>query len=235
MTGEIQDLVLVSKMAWYSILDFPVHLRLRMKWSEGKSLSRVWLFATAWTVAYQAPPSLGFPRQEYWSGLPLPSLVKNTSWTANIPHKNWWWRPGWGGFCLSSELSLPYEKQGCNSLERSVLLRMVSNIGTLSSILPSKVGVHSALASQELCDSCPEGWAGPLSGAMCVKPRYPFLQVESIAPGHRWWAGLQPEEVPKVQPFWNQPATMEQTSISVRYHTQVILLLKVYSREITKG
>ena len=29
---------------------------------------------TPWTAAYQAPPSMGFPRQEYWSGLPLPSL-----------------------------------------------------------------------------------------------------------------------------------------------------------------
>ena len=38
-----------------------------------KSLSRVQLFATSWTVAYQAPPSMGFPRQEYWSGLPFPS------------------------------------------------------------------------------------------------------------------------------------------------------------------
>ena len=38
-----------------------------------KSLSRVRLFATLWTVAYQAPPSMGFPRQECWSGLPFPS------------------------------------------------------------------------------------------------------------------------------------------------------------------
>ena len=38
-----------------------------------KSLSRVQLFVTPWTVAYQAPPSMGFPRQEYWSGLPFPS------------------------------------------------------------------------------------------------------------------------------------------------------------------
>ena len=38
-----------------------------------KSLSRVRLFATLWTVAYQAPPSMGFSRQEYWSGLPLSS------------------------------------------------------------------------------------------------------------------------------------------------------------------
>ena len=38
-----------------------------------KSLSHVWLFATPWTVAYQAPPSMGFSRQEFWSGLPFPS------------------------------------------------------------------------------------------------------------------------------------------------------------------
>ena len=38
-----------------------------------KLLSRVWLLATPWTAAYQAPPSMGFSRQEYWSGLPLPS------------------------------------------------------------------------------------------------------------------------------------------------------------------
>ena len=35
-----------------------------------KSLSRVQLFATPWTAAYQAPPSMGFSRQEYWSGVP---------------------------------------------------------------------------------------------------------------------------------------------------------------------
>ena len=38
-----------------------------------KSLSRVRLLATPWTAAYQAPPSMGFSRQEYWSGWPLPS------------------------------------------------------------------------------------------------------------------------------------------------------------------
>ena len=38
-----------------------------------KSLTRVRLLATPWTVAYQAPPSRGFSRQEYWSGLPFPS------------------------------------------------------------------------------------------------------------------------------------------------------------------
>ena len=37
-----------------------------------KSFSRVRLFVTPWAVAYQAPPSMGFSRQEYWSGLPFP-------------------------------------------------------------------------------------------------------------------------------------------------------------------
>ena len=44
-----------------------------------KSLSRVQLLATPWTAAYQAPPSMGFSRQEYWSGVPLPSLYSNPS------------------------------------------------------------------------------------------------------------------------------------------------------------
>ena len=38
-----------------------------------KSLSRVQLLATPWTAAHQAPPSMGFSRQEYWRGVPLPS------------------------------------------------------------------------------------------------------------------------------------------------------------------
>ena len=40
-----------------------------------KLLSRVRLFATPWTAAYQASPSMGFSRQKYWSGVPLPSPV----------------------------------------------------------------------------------------------------------------------------------------------------------------
>ena len=41
--------------------------------SESESLSRARLLATPWTVAYQAPPSIGFSRQACWSGLPFPS------------------------------------------------------------------------------------------------------------------------------------------------------------------
>ena len=58
------------------------------KWKvKVKSLSRVLLLATPWTAAYQAPPSMGFSRQECWSGVPLPSpeirlviLKGNLSW-----------------------------------------------------------------------------------------------------------------------------------------------------------
>ena len=42
---------------------------------KGKLLSRVQLLVTPWTAAYQAPPSMGFSRQEYWSGVPLPSRL----------------------------------------------------------------------------------------------------------------------------------------------------------------
>ena len=49
------------------------HFLLQCMQVKVKSLSRVRLFATPWTAAHQAPPSMGFSRQEYWSGVPLPS------------------------------------------------------------------------------------------------------------------------------------------------------------------
>ena len=52
------------------------------KWKvKVKSLRHVRLLATPWTTAYQAPPSVGFSRQEHWSGLPLPSPIALTRWT----------------------------------------------------------------------------------------------------------------------------------------------------------
>ena len=58
------------------------------KWKvKVKLLSCVWLLATPWTAAYQAPPSMGFSRQEYWSGVPLLSLKNNT----DVLLKNKWW------------------------------------------------------------------------------------------------------------------------------------------------
>ena len=58
----------------YSSLSFYQNKNNMNKWKlKMKSLSHVRLFATPWTVAYQAPPSMGFSSQEYWSGLPFPS------------------------------------------------------------------------------------------------------------------------------------------------------------------
>ena len=70
-----------SKTVYFLLLKFlnleidvvTFQLTCEVKWSEVKSLSRVRLFATPWTVAYQDPQSMGFSRQEYWSGLPFPS------------------------------------------------------------------------------------------------------------------------------------------------------------------
>ena len=49
------------------------HFLLQCMKVKMKFLSRVRLLATPWTAAYQAPPSMGFSRQEHWSGLPFPS------------------------------------------------------------------------------------------------------------------------------------------------------------------
>ena len=58
------------------------------KWKvKVKLLSRVQLFTSPWTAAYQAPPSMGFSRQEYWRGVPLPS--PSFYWNQNSP---WTWR-----------------------------------------------------------------------------------------------------------------------------------------------
>ena len=69
-------------------LDWWVVLKAPMELSEVKSLSCVWLFVTTWTVAYQAPPSMQFSRQEYCSGLPLPSPgdLPNPGTEPGLPH-----------------------------------------------------------------------------------------------------------------------------------------------------
>ena len=51
-----------------------------------KSLSRIRLFATPWTVAYQAPLSMGFSRQEYWSGLLLQEIFPTQGSNPGLPH-----------------------------------------------------------------------------------------------------------------------------------------------------
>ena len=62
------------------------------KWKvKVKSLSRVRLFTTPWTAAHQAPPSMGFSRQEYWSGVPLRKLnPEQSKILPSEPNKNHW-------------------------------------------------------------------------------------------------------------------------------------------------
>ena len=58
------------------------------KWKvKGKSFSHAWLLVTPWTAAFQAPPSMGFSRQEYWSGLPFPSPMHESEkwkWSCSV-------------------------------------------------------------------------------------------------------------------------------------------------------
>ena len=73
---QMKFLAIISTYFWPVNLKHHFSLGHEVKWSEVKwvkSLSRVRLFATPWTVAYQAPPSMGFSRQEYRSELPFPS------------------------------------------------------------------------------------------------------------------------------------------------------------------
>ena len=69
-SGGTQKALLVWTLSklWSWLFRFPKKERKNLK-----SLSGVWLVVTPWTVTYQAPPSMGFSSQEYWSGLPFPS------------------------------------------------------------------------------------------------------------------------------------------------------------------
>ena len=69
--NRTDSFISMLSMSRQAIIRFQIHLTLTYEWV--KWLSRVRLFATPWTVAYQAPPSMEFSRQECWSGLPFPS------------------------------------------------------------------------------------------------------------------------------------------------------------------
>ena len=65
----VPEILQARTMEWVSISFSNV-----WKWKVKVTLlSRVWLLATPWTAVHQAPPPMGFSRQEYWSGVPLPS------------------------------------------------------------------------------------------------------------------------------------------------------------------
>ena len=78
---------------WTPILHHSQKLPLNWLKNEVKSLSHVRFFATPWTIAHQAPPSMGFSMQEYWSGLPLSPRRKErkSSLTLILTMTSWIW------------------------------------------------------------------------------------------------------------------------------------------------
>ena len=92
------------------------------KWKvKVKLLSHVRLFATPWTVAYQAPLSMGFSRQEYWSGVPSPSPEPCPYKMENLIDK----------FCVCSDCSTGHSPISLSFLQPSHSLRH-SNVETTS-------------------------------------------------------------------------------------------------------
>ena len=71
MDSSVSGILKAIILEWVAI-SFSSAMKAKVK-VKVKSLSCVRLFATPWTIAHQAPPSMGFSRQEYWSGLPFPS------------------------------------------------------------------------------------------------------------------------------------------------------------------
>ena len=74
---KIYDKVALIKTVWFLCMNcyITVGPELKVKWRESesvRSLSHVWLLWSPWTVAHQAPLSMGFSRQEYWTGLSCP-------------------------------------------------------------------------------------------------------------------------------------------------------------------
>ena len=125
------------------------------------SLSRVRLFATPWTVAYHAPPSMGFSRQEYWSGLPFPS----PEWMWGLDHKEDWVPKNWCFWTviLKKTLEVPWIARRSNQsilkeinpeylLEELMLKLKLQSFGCLM------WRAHSFRAGGEGCNGGWDGW-----------------------------------------------------------------------------
>ena len=90
------------------------------KWKvKVKSLSRVWLLATPWTAAHQAPPSVGFSRREYWSGVPLPWALHILEFLLNVhsfPKEGIFFNTvGWLEALESTWMEAPWRQRHCLS------------------------------------------------------------------------------------------------------------------------
>ena len=92
-----------------------------------KSLGHVWLSATPWTAAYQAPPSTGFSRQESWSGVPLPSPSVLLAYTNLSVEQN-----SFSAFCWEIDsylyIQLIFDK-GANTMRKAKIIS-INHAGT---------------------------------------------------------------------------------------------------------
>ena len=125
------------------------------KWKvKGKSLSRVRLLETPWTAAHQAPPSMGFSRQEYWSGVPLPSPESLSVVSNSLPPQGLyspWNSPGQntgvGSFSLLRGI-FPTQRSSCGLLHCRQILYQLSYQGS-----PIHGYVYMSIPTSQL--SCP--------------------------------------------------------------------------------
>ena len=138
------------------------------KWKvKVKSLSRVWLLATPWTAAYQAPPSMGLSGQQYWSGVPLPSPMKEPSEHRRcVAHQKGVLTPRIGGH------SLPHPSVPQSQCLSEHTLGWQTSWGTP---LPPAVYIH---------------WICP-GGGLHLPPRPPALVTNAESP---WYLGAWEEE-----------------------------------------
>ena len=116
-----------------------------LKWSEVKSLSHVWLFVSTWAVAYQAPLSMEYSMQEYWSGLAflLHGICLTQGLNPGLPHVKQML------YCLSH--------QGIKAQGRKVMTNLDSILKSRDTTLPTKVHLVKTMVFLVVMYGC-ENW-----------------------------------------------------------------------------
>ena len=127
----------------------------KVKWSEVKSLSHVQLFATPWTVAYQALPSMGFSRQEYWSGFAI-SFSRGSYWLRNQTRVSC--IPGRCFNLWATRVTTQYFIAGKRLTPTTLVKSALSKAGTLSSLTWCICSLHSLKETWQLINFIRRLW-----------------------------------------------------------------------------
>ena len=192
-TKSIQSCPTLSNTTDYSPPGSPVHRILQArtlewvaisfsnawKWKvKVKSLSRVRLLGIPWTAAYQAPPSTGFSRQEYWSGVPLPSVQFSRSVVSDSlwPHESQHARP-----------PCPSPTPGVHSDLHQWILSQWCHPAISSSVIPFSSCPQSLPASKSFPMSQLIAWDGQSTGVSALasflpKKKPPNLNITKTNP-----------------------------------------------------